>query len=253
MPPKAKSKAKPATSDDDQEEYISLSIVEQLMAPQESAFKSMIESMIGATTKRVDSLVKEVADLKYSLQYSQKDVDSQKTVLDKNVVAIQSVSNQIADIKTSLDKCCNKTTDLENRSRRNNLRITGIPEKQHETWEESEAQVKSILKEKLGLASEPRIERAHRVGRLTQSDESSRSSPRPIVCRLYDWKEKENVLKLARIRKPSGIFVNEDVAEATMAKRREQLPLLRRAKQEGKIAYFVLDKLIIKDKRPGQS
>ena len=63
MPPKAKSKAKPVTSDDDQEEYISLSIVKQLMAQQESAFKSMIESLIGATTKRLDSLVKEVAYL----------------------------------------------------------------------------------------------------------------------------------------------------------------------------------------------
>ena len=168
-------------------------------------------------------------------------------MLDENVVAVQSIGDQITDIKTSLDKCCNKTIDLENRSRRNNLRITGIPEKHHETWEKSETQVKSTLREKLGLASEPCIERAHRLGRLTQSDESSKNS------RFYDWKEKENILKQARIRKPSGIFVNEDVAEATMAKRREQLPLLRRAKQEGKIAYFVLDKLMIKNKQPGQS
>lgn len=87
-------------------------------------------------------------------------------MLDKNIVAIKSIDNQIADIKTSLDMCCNKTIDLENRSRRYNLRITGIPEKQHETWEESEAQVKSILKEKLELAFEPRIERAHRVPRM---------------------------------------------------------------------------------------
>ena len=119
--------------------------------------------------------------------------------------------------------------------------MTGIPKK-HDTWEESEAQVKSILEEKLGLAFELRIERAHRVGRLMQSDESPRNSPRLIVCKLYDWKEKENILKQARIGKPSGIFVSEDVAEETMAKEREQLALLGRAKQEGKIAYFVLDK-----------
>ena len=56
-----------------------------------------------------------------------------------------------------------------------------------------------------------------------------------------------------RIVKPTGLFVNEDVAEATMAKRREQMPRLRQAKQDGKIAYFVLDKLIIKDKRPRQN
>ena len=86
----------------------------------------MIESLIGVTTHRVDSLVKEVADLKYSLQYSQKDIDCQKILLGKNIVAIQSTDNQIEDIKTSLDMCCNKTIDLENLSRRNNLRITEI-------------------------------------------------------------------------------------------------------------------------------
>ncbi len=148
-------------------------------------------------------------------------------------------------------KYSTKTVDLENRSRRNNIRVTGIPEKRSETWDDSEAMVKSVLKEKLGLASEPRIERAHRVGYSTKRDGSPRNARRPIVCRLYDWKEKEHILKQARIHKPSGLYVNDDVAEATMAKRREQIHKLKQAKQEGKIAYFVLDKLIIKDKRSG--
>ena len=151
----------------------------------------------------------------------------------------------------SLDAYCNKTTDLENRSRRNNIRIIGIPEKRNETWEESEVMVKAALTEKLGLAQEPRIERAHRVSKPTQLNGSARKTPRHIVCRLFDWKEKQSILKQARIIKPSGLYVHEDVAEATMAKRREQMPRLRQAKQEGKIAYFVLDKLVIKDKRPG--
>ena len=123
----------------------------------------------------------------------------------------------------------------KNRSRRNNLRITGIPEVQHETWENTEAMVKSVLKDKLELTCEPRIERAHRVGRVSQFDGSSGSNSRsrPILCRLYDWKEKENILKRARICRPTGIFVNEDVAEATMAKRKEQLPMLKQAKTGG--------------------
>ena len=70
-----------------------------------------------------------------------------------------------------------------------------------------------------------------------------------MVCRLYDRKDKNYILKEARMHKPTGLFVNEDVAEATMEKRREQMPKLRQAKQEGKIAFFVRDKLLIKDKR----
>ena len=130
-----------------------------------------------ATTLRVDNLVKEVAELKYSLEYSQKDIASQQTVLDKNIVEIQSITGELSNVKMSLDAYCNKTTDLENRSRRNNIRIIGIPEKRNETWEESEVMVKAALTEKLGLAQEPRIERAHRVGKPTQLNGSARETP----------------------------------------------------------------------------
>ena len=41
---------------------------------------------------------------------------------------------------------------------------------------------------------------------------------------------------------------DEILAEETMAKRRELLPKLKRAKEEGKVAYFSYDKLIIKDR-----
>ncbi|CAB3980963.1 Hypothetical predicted protein [Paramuricea clavata] len=158
MPPKSKPKTR-TTSSDEQDDYISLSIVKQSMAQQESAFKSMVESLMKATTLRVDNLVKEVAELKYSLEYSQKDIASQS------------------------------------RNR--------IPEKRNETWEESEVMLKAALTENLGLAQEPLIERAHHVGKPTQIHGSARKTPRHIVCRLYDWKEKQSIFKQARIIKPS--------------------------------------------------
>ena len=94
------------------------------------------------------------------------------------------------------------------------------------------------MKENLGLAFELLIEKAHRVDRLTHSVESPRNSLRPFVCRLYDWKEKENILKQLEYVNRRVIFVNEDVAEGTTAKRREQLPLLRQAKHEVKDCLF---------------
>ena len=49
--------------------------------------------------------------------------------------------------------------------------------------------------------------------------------------------------------KPDGMFVNEDLAAETLQRRNELLPKpLKQSKQAGKIAYFVLDKLIIRDK-----
>lgn len=42
---------------------------------------------------------------------------------------------------------------------------------------------------------------------------------------------------------------SEDLAEDTVKKTKEKLNELKEAKKQGKIAYFALDKLIIKNKR----
>ena len=54
---------------------------------------------------------------------------------------------------------------------------------------------------------------------------------------------------MTRRIKPVGLYVNEDLAKETLDKREEQRPKLEEAKRNGKVAYFVLDNLIIKDRR----
>lgn len=53
--------------------------------------------------------------------------------------------------------------------------------------------------------------------------------------------------------KPPGMFLSEDLANETMEKRKAQLDKLKEAKRAGKIAYFVLDRLVIKDRRRVES
>ncbi|KAG0715406.1 hypothetical protein GWK47_011976 [Chionoecetes opilio] len=53
-----------------------------------------------------------------------------------------------------------------------------------------------------------------------------------------------NVAKL----RGSRIYINEDLCPASQEIKREQLPLLKQAKSEGKVAYFRHTKSIIKDK-----
>ena len=48
-------------------------------------------------------------------------------------------------------------------------------------------------------------------------------------------------------------FVSEDLANETMDKRKVQLDKLKEAKRAGKTAYFVLDRLVKKDKRRVES
>ena len=118
-------------------------------------------------------------------------------------------------------------------------------EAENESWDVTEEKVKEVLKDKLSLEFEPSIERAHRVGKIVTG---TRRRPRTIVCRLRDWKQKELIIKSSRRIKPAGIYIKEDLAQETLEKRDEQRPQLEEAKRKGKIAYFVLDKLIVKDK-----
>ena len=74
------------------------------------------------------------------------------------------------------------------------------------------------------------------------------NEPHTIVCRLRDWKQREQDLRKARKAKPVGLHVSEEVAFSTLKKREAHLEKSKAAKQAGKIAYFVLDRLVIRDK-----
>ena len=59
----------------------------------------------------------------------------------------------------------NKVIELEDRSRRNNLRIDGIVETDNDSWESCEKQSQKIIKEKLEIEKNIKIDRCHRAGK----------------------------------------------------------------------------------------
>ena len=156
------------------------------------------------------------------------------------------IEDDIEDIYDSIDYHIDKLEYLENQSRRNNIRIDGILEDENESWDTTEEKVKQVLAEKLNPEEALHVERAHLVGRVVSG---SRRRPGTIVCKLRDFKQKEQILKMTRRIKPVGLYVNEDLSKETLDKREEQRPKLEEAKRNGKVAYFVLDNLIIKDRR----
>lgn len=224
-------------------DYVTLATIRELLEVQESTFKLLFETTIQYLTLRVDSVVKDVQELKTSLQYTQNDVAELKPIH----VKLEDVNKELDKISKDLASHSQKMEYLENQSRRNNIRVNGIPESDNETWEDAEVKVKRAIKDNLGI--EVDIERAHRVERRkTKAGQANQNHPRTIVCRLRDWKQREQVLRKARREKPSDVYISEDLSPATLQKREPQIPKLKAAKQAGKIAYFVLDRLVIRDK-----
>ena len=110
----------------------------------------------------------------------------------------------------------------------------------------TEAKVKQVLKEKLSLPNDPVIERARRIVKKLSSAAPRR--PRIVVCRLRDCKERESLSKLARRIEPERVYIKEDLAQATIEKPEEQRAKFEEAERAGKIVYFVLGKLVMRDR-----
>ena len=188
MPPTRSTtkKTTPSATEPDSE-VLTLGVVKDQV--QENMFKALFEATMTTVNKRIDSLITTVTELKASLEFTQKDVQEMKPNMEK----LLGIKRDISNTKIILDQQKNKAEYLENQSRRNNLRLDGIPEVHGETWE-VESLVKDALKDKLEFTDDICIEGAHRVERRVRPG-SSTFRPQTIVCRLKSWKQKENILK----------------------------------------------------------
>nr|XP_047142090.1 uncharacterized protein LOC124816551 [Hydra vulgaris] len=118
--------------------------------------------------------------------------------LEKDVLDIKEThkSDEFIDFKK-------KIRQIEDRSRRNNLRIDSIKENENKTWSESEIKVIKLFEESLGVEN-VRIKRAHRSGRRDAK------TPRTIIIKLLDYKDKVEILKNSSKLKRKNIYINED-------------------------------------------
>ena len=72
--------------------------------------------------------------------------------MEKNLLSLKKDVEVIQTTKPSRAiEIENKLVDLEDRSRRNNLRINGIKEGKNKTWKECEKRVNCFLEEKLDM------------------------------------------------------------------------------------------------------
>uniref|UniRef100_H3AYY0 L1 transposable element RRM domain-containing protein n=1 Tax=Latimeria chalumnae TaxID=7897 RepID=H3AYY0_LATCH len=90
-----------------------------------------------------------------------------------------------------------RVQDLENRSRRNNIRILGVPEGAEGNNLSGTAFLLTLLRDCLPLpdAGDMEIERAHRT---LGPKPGSEQRPRPIIAHFLRFRDQENILQLAR-------------------------------------------------------
>ena len=138
---------------------------------------------------------------------------------------ISAVETSVAELRQENKMLRAKLSDLEGRSRRNNIRIVGVPEGE-ERGRPTEF-VSNLIPKLLGddnFTKPVVIDRAHRVQR-PKPPEGSR--PRMIITRVHLTQEKEKILRLGRQSsmeyKGNRILIFPDYTAEVM-EQRQRLP-----------------------------
>ena len=93
------------------------------------------------------SVKRDVEELKESLSFTQNDIDQRFSNRNEKVQSLEKVlSSTKEDVGViQILEIRRKLVDLEDKSRRNNLRILGIKEDPQESWEECENKIYDLL------------------------------------------------------------------------------------------------------------
>ena len=189
-----------------------------LISGHQALLKQRLDQLCGSLT----SVKTDVEELKESLSFTQNDIDQRFSNINEKVQSLEKeLSSTKEDVRviqmtepTGTLEMRRKLVDLEDRSRRNNLRILGIKEDPRESWEECENKIYDLLEEKLEMdTSNITIEKAHRVG------EKSNDKERAIVVQFSFYKDKINILRNFKKLKGTKISIFEDFSKCKFVKK----------------------------------
>ena len=209
--------------------------------------------------QEIKSSKNEVNELKKSLEFTQNDLEERVNNLEGNMCKVKEDLKEIYEyqidpdyVNDSLADIRNKLTELEDRSRRNNIRIDGIAEEPGETWEECERKVHRLLSKELDI-KDVVIEHAHRVKAYSHENKNSKKlRSRTTVCKLFSFVDKARILKNSHRLKEATYYVNEDFSKETLAYRKELWEKVKALRKEGKVAYLNYKSIVVKERNDPQ-
>ena len=229
------------------EEFLEMirKIVKEEIKNHEEKVGEIIKAQLENTNNRRDRISQDVVDMTKSLEFTQEQLVEELAKLKNDVGKIQTDMKYIEDNLLDPEYVKGKLIELEDRSRRNNLRINGVEETPNETWDICEGKVQDIVKNKLGITAEIEFDRCHRTGKFTKNQAKRRT----IVCRLLRFKDKEKFLQNSKKLKNTSTFIYEDFCKETMELRKLLWEEVLEHRRQNKIAYLNYRRVVVRDRR----
>lgn len=182
---------------------------------------SKIEQAVGGLQAEIVAVREEMVSSVTSLQKTADDQESRLKELEGSATAtcdsVSAIEVTVSELQSQVKDLQEKCEALENRSRRNNIRLVGIPEDKEGTM--ATEFVSNLLQEVLGLDEKPLLDRAHRS---LQTKPKPDQPPRPFIARVHFFHVRELIIRQARqlqslsfSGRPIYIFPDLTAAEAT--------------------------------------
>ena len=118
-------------------------IFEEEFKKQEVNITKSISNNFTLTMTEIKSLKQEVNDLKESIEITQNDLGKKVADVEKKISTFEIKMDEMCDhqiephyVNDSLLELQDKISKMEDRSRRNNIRVDGVTEEKGETWED---------------------------------------------------------------------------------------------------------------------
>ena len=135
---------------------------------------------------------------------------------------------------------------MDDRSRRNNLRIDVVDEKPSKTWDECEARVQELIEVNLGRTDTIEFEKYHRISAQTNSSKNQNRS-RTITCKATKFRDKQKILKSDKCLKDTGIFIYQHFCQDTMDLRKKLWNKLLEYDKQNKFAYLNYRSIVVRE------
>lgn len=194
-------------------------------------FNTRIDSLEKSVEKMISNNTLKIEGLKKTVDFACAEISEVKgkvTHIDNRV--------SVAEKKTSLLE--QRVTELENYSRRWNLRLFGVAENKDQNVRQEVIHIcQSILPEHKDKLPDV-IDSVHRLGQLKKGATKPRGIIMQFSARIYRdavWKaaKKSTFLQNNKLR------FAEDLSPAVRERRMQLWPLVAKAREQGKAAYFV--------------
>lgn len=121
---------------------------------------------------------------------------------------IKNLRGELGDATNKISKLECKIDDLEQYSRRHNLRVYGIQEVPQENTEQH---LVTLFENKLGITvNSMYIDRSHRLG------PKNSSKPRPVLVKFTSYKIRRQIFTNKKLLKKTGFVIMEDLTKTRL-------------------------------------